>query len=99
MNVGQIATGFGLGVYGAAFYMVSRWYVRSDTRLRRTADSRWELDKLIVRQVRRGQVSKDEWFEKWIRSERAIVKWWFTPFVALWLVLCVVMVVDGFQAG
>jgi hypothetical protein len=99
MNVGQIATGVGLGAYGVAFYLFSRWYVLSDARMRRGAESRWWLDQRTVRRVRRGQMMKDDWFELWIHEQRQIVKWIFTPFIGLWLVLCIVMVVNGLRSG
>jgi hypothetical protein len=98
MNMGEFATGFGLGVYGAAFYTVSCWYVRSDARMRRLAESRWSFDKRTIGKLRRGEMSKDEWVQRFTLEQRRLVKWWFTPFVAVYLVLCVATVVHGFRA-
>jgi hypothetical protein len=98
MNMGEFATGFGLGVCGAAFYTVSCWYVRSDARMHRLAESRWSFDKRTIGKLRRGEMSKDEWVQRFTLEQRRLVKWWFTPFVAVYLVLCVATVVHGFRA-
>jgi hypothetical protein len=53
----------------------------------------------IVRRVRRGEMMKDDWFDLWIHEQREMVKWLFTPFIGLWLLLCIVTVVKGLQSG
>jgi hypothetical protein len=87
-----------MAAFGTAFYFSCRWYVRSDDRMRRSAESRWWLDRRAVRRVRRGEMLKDEWFDLWIADQRAIVKWFFTPFIAVWLVLSITEIVHGFQS-
>jgi hypothetical protein len=48
-----------------------------------------------VRKVRRGEMSKEEWFGQLSRNYRATIKWVFTPVIALLLLLSVVLVVHG----
>jgi len=95
MNVGNIAIGAGLAGWGIALFALSRWYVRDDARLLRAAKSRWWLDRR-QRKIRSGEVSQEEWFTNWIRGQRAMVKWVATPFLALWLIICVGTIVHGF---
>lgn len=97
MNVGDVATGLGLGAYGTGWYAFWRWYVRDDGRMRRMAGSRWALDRLLVRKIRKGRMTQAEWFTRFTRRHRALVRWVFTPVVVLWLLLCAVVVVQGFR--
>jgi hypothetical protein len=98
VNVGQVVTGLGLGAYGIAFYVGCRWYVRDDERMRRAAESRWWLDRRVIGKVRDGKMTQEEWFARFTRDQRALVKWAFTPITALWIVLCAVMVVRGLRS-
>lgn len=95
VNVGQVAEGLGLAVFGVAFYACSRWYAGNDRLMRLTAQRRWWFDRWLIRKVRRGEMTRDEWFARFIRNRRAFVKWALTPFVALWVALCMVVLVRG----
>lgn len=95
MIVSQVFEGMGLGAYGVAFYAGSRWYVQDAGRLRKLAESRWRWDRFTNRKLRRGEISQEEWFERFARSQREIVKWAFTPFIIVWLVICGAAIVHG----
>jgi hypothetical protein len=95
MILSQVFEGVGLGAYGVAFYAVSRWYTRDDERLQKMAQSRWRWDRFTTPKLRRGEISKEEWFDRFARSQRAIVKWGFTPIIILWLVLCLATTIHG----
>lgn len=97
MNVGEVVTGLGLAGYGVGWYALCRWYVRDDGRMRRMAESRWSFDRRFVRKVRKGRMTQDEWFASFIRNQRGLVKWVFTPFTVLWLIICIVQVVHGLR--
>jgi hypothetical protein len=94
MSGDSIALGVGLGVFGVAFYVVSVLWVRDDGRMRKLAESRWPIDRRI-RKIRRGEMSQEQWFTELIRNERALVKWMLTPFIVLWLAVCIAEVVHG----
>ena len=95
MNGGYVAEGAGLAVWGAAFYAACTWCVRDDARMSKLVDSRWSIDSRVIKKIRRGEMSRAEWSARYIRSQRALVKWVFTPFTVLWLVLCVATIVNG----
>jgi|SRR5215472_4087432 len=95
MVLGQVTGGVGLGALSAGLYLFARWQGSTDDRMRRLAQSRWWLDRRTVRKVRRGEMSQEEWFSQLARNYRATVKWVFTPFIALFLVLSVVLIVHG----
>lgn len=95
MILSQVFEGLGLGAYGVAFYAGSRWCVQDDSRLRRMAESRWRWDRLTNRKLRRGQITQEEWFDQFARAQRMIVKWAFTPFILLWITICVVTTIHG----
>ena len=95
MILSQVFEGMGLGAYGVGFYAVSRWYVRDDTRLRKMAASRWRWDRFTHRELRRGEISQEEWFDRFARGQRAIVRWAFTPVIVLWLAICVATTIHG----
>jgi hypothetical protein len=95
MNGGYVAVGVGLAVWGAAFYAVCTWCVRDDVRMSTLVDSRWSIDRRVIKKIRRGEISREEWSARYIRSQRALVKWVFTPLTVLWLALCVAMIVNG----
>jgi hypothetical protein len=46
-----------------------------------------------------GQISKDEWFELWMRDQRRVAKWLFTPFIAIWFAICLATLIRGLRAG
>lgn len=98
MVLGQVAGGVGLGVLSTGFYLLFRWQGSDDNRARRMAQSRWWLDRRTVRKVRRGEMSQEEWFSKFIRTYRATIKWVFTPVIALLLLLSFALVVHGFTS-
>jgi hypothetical protein len=95
MITSQVFEGAGLGAYGIAFYAMSRWYARDDERLRKAAQRRWRWDRLTTRRLRQGRISQEEWFHRFARRQRAIVRWGFTPFIILWLVLCMATAIHG----
>lgn len=95
MNVGEVFEGLGLCAWGVAFYALARWQVRDDSRMRRLAESRWRLDRLFSRRLRRGEISKDEHFDSLIRTQRLVVTWVFTPAIALWVAGSVGLVIRG----
>ena len=97
MNVGQVLVGLGLAAYGVAFLGGCLWYVRADRRLVRLAESRWWLDRRVVRKIRRGTMTKDEWFERFIQRQRALVTWGVTPVAVIWIVACTVLLVRGLR--
>ena len=94
MHIGQVGAGLGLAAWGVAWYLGAR-RLASDANTRRMAQRRWRLDRLMSRKFRRGEMSKDEWFERFGRQYRMTVRWVFTPAVALWLALCLTLVVKG----
>jgi hypothetical protein len=96
MKAPEFFLGLGLAIFGIVSYGFCLWYVRDDGRMRRMAESRWWLDRRTVRKLRTGEMSRDQWFARWARGQRAIVKWAFTPFFALWIALCVATVVHSF---
>jgi hypothetical protein len=85
MDSGQVLQGVGLGAFGLAFYLSSRWFVADNARLRRMAESRWRFDRRSESRVRSGEMTQEEWFERFDAGQRLIVKWAFTPFTVLWL--------------
>ena len=93
MNVGNVAVGVGLSVWGVVGYAFARWWVGDDARLRRAAKRNWWLDRRLQGRIRRREMT--QWFAEWVRHQRATVKWAFTPFLVVWLVLCVGQVVHG----
>jgi hypothetical protein len=97
VNVGDVATGLGLAAYGIGFYAGCRWYVRDDGRMRRLAECRWWLDRWRVRKVRKGRMTRDQWFARFTRQQRGLVKWGFTPVTVLWLIACAMKVVQGLR--
>jgi hypothetical protein len=98
MDVGQLAVGVGMGLYGAAFFGFVEWHSRDDRRMRRMAESRWRFDRLLVRKGRRGRVMDEQWCEQWIRDQRRIVKWLFRPFAVLCFAICLGAIVAGVRA-
>ena len=99
MDSGQVLLGSALGAYGVTFYGFARWYVRDDERLRRMARSRWGWDRRTMRKLRTGEMSQEESFERFAARQRWIVRWAFTPFIALWLGLCIFTVIHGLLVG
>lgn len=95
MVLGQVVGGVALAAWSTGLYLLARWQVSSDGRMRRLAQSRWWLDRRTVRKVRRGEMSQEEWFAKFIKTYRMTVKWIFTPALALCLLASVVLVVRG----
>lgn len=71
MILSQVFEGIGLGAYGVAFCAGSRWYAQDDTRLRRMAESRWRWDRLTNRKLLRGEISQEEWFDRFARGQRS----------------------------
>ncbi|MGO8877662.1 MAG: hypothetical protein ACLQNG_18100 [Acidimicrobiales bacterium] len=99
MNTTLVLEGLGLCVMGLALLVISRWYVRDDARMRQLAERRWWFDRRFESDVRRGTVTKEEWFEILARRQRAIVKWAVSPCLVLWVGLCVAVVVSGLAGG
>jgi hypothetical protein len=95
VNAGQVATGAGLAVFGAAFIFAARLYVAHDGLMRRTAASRLRIERHLNWRLRRGRITEDEWSDRFIHGQRALVKWAFTPFMALWLILCLITIGKG----
>jgi urease alpha subunit len=95
MNAGEVFEGLVLCAWGVAFYALARWQVRDDSRMRRMAESRWRLDRFFSRKLRRGEISKDEHFDSVIRTQRLVVRWAFTPVIALWVAGSVGIVIHG----
>jgi len=95
VNSGHIAVGLGLALYGAAFLAACWWYVGDDDRLRRLAETRWWFDRRFEGRVRRGQVSRDEWFVELARSQRFVVRRVFPAFFIVWFVLTLGTAVRG----
>jgi hypothetical protein len=95
MILGQVFEGIGLGAWGAGFYALSRWYVRDGKRLRRMAQSRWWLDRWMIAQVRRGQMSQEQWFDRFAKLQRWTVRWAFTPVFVLWAAICAATIIHG----
>lgn len=98
MDASQVTQGLGLGAFGAAVYGLAHWVVCDDARIRKVAEARWGLDR-HQRKVRGGNMSQEEWFVRYARSQRLVVKWVFTPVVLLWLAVCVVTTVRGLRAS
>lgn len=42
-------------------------------------------------------MAQDEWFASFIRNQRRLVKWGFTPITFLWLIICIAQVVRGLR--
>lgn len=97
MDAGQVAQGLGLGAYGAAFYGYAYWYVQDDARLRRMAESRWWFDR-HMRKIRTGKISQEEWYTRFARGQRLIVRWVFTPFMVLWLAVAAFTTIHGLRS-
>jgi hypothetical protein len=95
LNVGQVLVGLGMDACGIAFFGGCLWYVRDNGRMSRLAESRWWYDRRVVRKVRLGAMTKDEWFERFIRRQRALVMWGFTPIAVIWFVGFTVLLVRG----
>ena len=95
MNVALVLEGIGLCVLAVAVLVASRWFAADDGRMRRLAESRWWFDRRVQAELRHGNLGRDEWFERFIRHERAIIRWVLTPVMILWAGLCVVIVVTG----
>ena len=92
VDAGEIGIGAGLAVWGLTFYIGTKWYVQDDERLRRMAPSRWWLDR---RSANKRGLTQDEWFDRWALGQRQLVRWVVTPFLAVWLLLCVAEVARG----
>ena len=93
--LGQVAIGVGLAAGGAGFYAFARWQGSDDDRMRRMAQNRWWADRRTVRKVRRGQMSKEEWFSRFARQYRGTVRWVFGPFTVLMVVAGLATVIHG----
>ncbi len=63
--------------------------------MRRMAESRWWWDRRLKAELRRGEISKDEHFDSFIKGQRFIVKWFFTPFIAIWVALAFTLAIHG----
>jgi len=95
VNAGKVVEGIGLCVAGVVFYGVARWQVGNDKYMRRMAESRWWWDRRTVGRLRRGEVSKEEHFDSLIRGQRFLVRWVFTPFIAIFIALALTLAVRG----
>jgi hypothetical protein len=95
MDVGKVVAGIGLCAWGIGFYGLARWQVRDDNRMRRMAASRWWFDRRVKGKLRRGEISKDEHFDSFIRGERFLVKWVLPPFIAVFVALAVTLAIQG----
>ncbi len=92
MHVSQLLTGIGLFVWGILVAVLGWWNAWDPVRARRNGERRWWLDR---RRARRRGLSKDEWFDKSARSQKAIAKWIGVPVMGLWFVICLVEIVRG----
>jgi hypothetical protein len=95
MDIGKVVEGVGLAAWGVAFYGLMRWQVRDDHRMRRLAESRWWWDRRLKGRLRRGEISKDEHFDSFIKGQRFIVNWVFTPFIAIFVALGLALAILG----
>jgi hypothetical protein len=99
VNLGKALLDLGISVYCAAFYAICRWYARDDGRMRRMAESRWRWERHISWKVRRGKISKEEYFDSFVRQSRRTVKWVFTPIVGVCVLALVVAAVQALVSG
>jgi hypothetical protein len=99
VDLGRAFLDLGLGVYCAAFYAICRWYAHDDDRMRRMAESRWRWERHISRKVRRGKISKEEYFDSFIRQSRRTVTWVFGPILAVCVLGLVVAAVQALVSG
>jgi hypothetical protein len=97
MDAGQVAQGLGLGAYGATFYGLAYWYVQDDARLRRMAESRWWVDR-HMRKIRTGEMSQAQWYARFARGQRLIVRRFLTPFMVLWLGIATLTTIHGLRS-
>jgi hypothetical protein len=95
MIPGQVFGGIAVGAWCAGFYVFARWLGSSDRRMRSMAQSRWWLDRRTVRKVRRGEISQEDWFGRFTRQYRSVVKWVFTPFITLVVIVCIATIIHG----
>jgi hypothetical protein len=72
--------------------VVGWWIAWDPARARRMGETRWRLDR---RTARKRGLSRDEWLDRWARSQKAIAKWFGIPFLGLWFVICLVVIVRG----
>jgi len=92
MNVGQFFTGIGLLAGGVTFGFAC-WYGSDFDRARRAGERRWWLDRRVAR--RRG-LTKDEWLDRFAKSQRKLVKYFALPFMAVWCALVFIFIVHAF---
>jgi len=95
MDIGRVVEGAGLAAWGVGFYGLARRQVRDDRRMRRLAESRWRWNRRLKRRLRRGEISKDEYFDSFIKGQKFIVKWVFTPFIAVFVALGLTLAILG----
>jgi hypothetical protein len=92
VHVSQLLVGVGLFAWGILMAFLGWWIAWDPVRARRVGERRWWLDRGVAR--RRG-LSKDEWLDRWASSQKALVKWIGIPFLLLWWMASVWMIVRG----
>lgn len=86
--------GTGLALWGIGLYGAAIAGTRSERYLRHVAESRWRFERILMRKDRSGK-PPDEWIAQVSTEQRRVVKWFITPFLLIWLGLCLVAVVNG----
>jgi hypothetical protein len=80
----EFLIGVGLLAWGILI-AVLWWSIAWDREgARRVGEKRWWIDRGTAR--RRG-LTKEQWLDKWVTSQRAIVTWVGIPFLAMWLLV------------
>ena len=91
MHVWQLLAGVGLFAWGILVGVGGWWIAWDPVRARRNGEGRWRF----ARKARRQGMSRDEWLDKWARSQKNIAKWVGMPLLGLWFVACLVLIVRG----
>jgi hypothetical protein len=95
MDLGTVAVGIGFVCWGALLLIYGRHQVTDDVRVRELAERRWWIDRRVIRGVRKGRISREQWLEMTIRHQRWFTKWIWTPFMVLFIAVGVWQVVRG----
>ncbi len=84
MTVRSTIGGAALIVVGVGWYLFGR--LLSGRRVRRMANARWLIDRYLVRRLRRGTITKDEWIRSAeVAISRSIRGW--QPWASIFIVL------------
>jgi hypothetical protein len=96
MDVRQVLEGLFLTAWGLGGLYLANRYRLSDAWRERTARSRWGWDRRTSRRAR--EMGELQWVQNFSQSQRQFVTWIAIPFLCLWTLLALYVLIHGLFA-